>query len=128
MTTENADEKLSEAHAMMTGEMERMKHINETLLKTSKNLEKTADEYDEYSSKLGVSKRYLREIRKRVQYQDLAFYISFWIFIGTCIMIANRRIPLITFAFWCVQTCSETVIELAFALWEMFPEIMSTDL
>ena len=66
MTTENADEKLSEAHAMMTGEMERMKHINETLLKTSKNLEKTADEYDEYSSKLGVSKRYLREIRKRV--------------------------------------------------------------
>lgn len=66
MNSENADDKLSEAHAMMTGEMERMKAINETLLKTSKTLEKTADEYDEYGSKLSVSQRYLREIRKRV--------------------------------------------------------------
>jgi hypothetical protein len=68
MKDDTPDEQLSRAHAMMTGEMEQIRNIGTNLHKTSDTLNRTADTYDEYGSKLGISKRYLREIRTRVKY------------------------------------------------------------
>jgi hypothetical protein len=55
MKKDTADDRLTQTHAMMTSEMERMRHIGTSLNKTSDTLNKTADTYDEYGSKLSTS-------------------------------------------------------------------------
>mmetsp|Transcript_16035 Transcript_16035/g.29384 ORF Transcript_16035/g.29384 Transcript_16035/m.29384 type:complete len:134 (+) Transcript_16035:1852-2253(+) len=88
------NEKLRETRAMLGTGVESMGNITEAMHRTSAKFNQTTASYDDYGSSLSYSGRLVREIRRRVKYQDMIFYVCFYFYLAVCAYIFLKRFPL----------------------------------